>query len=68
MPAPLAHILKFSLNTIREVGEEQEQHKAESDEDGLMLKITEMMKEFAEGCLECSHFPENQKICFLFDE
>lgn len=41
---------------------------AESDEDGLVLKITEMMKEFSEGCLESLHFPENQKICFLFDE
>lgn len=64
MPAPLAHILKFSLNTIREVGEEQEQHTAESDEDGLMLKITEVMKEFAGGCLEPSHFPEKSKDLF----
>lgn len=69
MPAPLAHILKFSLNTVRgEVGEEEEEQTADSDENRLMLKITEMMKGIAEGCLESQYFPENQKICFLFDE
>lgn len=33
----------------------------DSDEDGLMLKITEMMKEIAEGCLESSYFPKKIK-------
>lgn len=69
MPAPLAHILKFSLNTIRgEVGEEEEEQTADSDEDGRMLKIAEMMKGIAEGRLESQYFPPNQKIYFLFDE
>lgn len=68
MPAPLAHILTFSLNTIRgEVGEEEEERTVDSDEDGHMLKIAEMMKGITEGRLESQYFPPNQKIYFLFD-
>lgn len=39
----------------------------DSDEDGHMLKIAEMMKGITEGRLESQYFPPNQKIYFLFD-